>query len=91
MHAVVVQVKFDPARAEEALDVLHQAVIPMSKMAKGFTGGTWLRSPDDTHGLSVEIFATEEDAKAFAAGVQTPPGSAASIDTIEIMEVTGTA
>jgi hypothetical protein len=91
MHAVVVHIKLDPAREEEAVKMLHEVVVPMSKAAPGFTGGYWARSLDGASGLSVEVFDTEEAARAFADGATTPPGAPATIESVEVMEIMATA
>jgi quinol monooxygenase YgiN len=91
MYAVVVHIDLDPARAEEAVMALHQAVVPMAKQATGFVGGYWMRSDDDRAGVSVEVFDTKANADAFAAGAVTPPGSPATISQVDVMEVMATA
>ena len=91
MHAVVVRISIDAARGDEAVKTLHAFVVPMSKQAKGFVSGCWVRSDDGTTGMSVEVFETEEDARAFAANVATPPGAPATVETVEVMEVTASA
>src|SRR5262245_31577590 len=91
MYAVVVRIKLDAARAEEAIAMLNEAVVPASKGAPGFQSGTWMRSDDASLGLSVELFDSEANARAFVAGARTPPGSPATIDTIEVLEVMASA
>jgi putative acetyltransferase len=91
MHAVVVRVNIDPSRGDEAVKTLHDFVVPIAKRTKGFTGGYWCRSEDGTKGLSVEVFASEADARAFAADLSTPPGAPATIESFEVMEVTASA
>jgi len=91
MHAVVVHIKIDPARGEEATKTLHDFVVPMSKRTQGFTGGYWARSLDGASGLSVEVFDSEETARAFADNVSTPPGAPATIESVEVMEIMASA
>ena len=91
MYAVVVHIKLDPARGDEAVQMLHDVVVPNSKRAPGFNGGYWARSLDSATGLSVEVFETEEAARAFADGATTPPGTPATIVSVEVMELMASA
>lgn len=91
MHAVVVRIKLDPARDEEAVTTLNEFVVPASRQAKGFKAGYWTRSADKASGVSVEIFETEADARAFADGAATPPGAPATLESVEVMEVMASA
>ena len=62
MHAVVVTVEItDPDAARQGLAEL----IPQIKAAPGFVAGYWVRI-DGTHGTSVVVFETEEQARAGA-------------------------
>ena len=70
MHATVVHVTIhDQAEAKRALD---QEFIPMLRGAPGFVGAYFV-AVDDTHGVSIQVFETEEQAKA-AAPPETGPG-----------------
>jgi microsomal dipeptidase-like Zn-dependent dipeptidase len=69
MHAVVVHANIsDLAEAKRGLD---EEVIPMMKDAPGFAGAYFV-AVDDTHGVSVQVFETEDQARAAA-----PPEDAA--------------
>jgi len=62
MHAVVVNVEItDPDAARQGLTEL----VPQIKAAPGFVAGYWIRI-DATHGTSVVVFETEEQANAGA-------------------------
>ena len=61
MHAIVVHVDItDLADAKKGLD---EMVLPMMKAAPGFKAAYYV-AVDDTHGVSVEVFDTEEQARA---------------------------
>ena len=69
MHAVVVNVEInDPDAARQGLAEL----VPQVKSAPGFVAGYWVRV-DDTHGTSVVVFETEDQARAGA-----PPADGAA-------------
>ena len=63
MHAVVVDVEIHDQ--EEARKGLEEGVLPMIKGAPGFVAAYWIRL-DDTHGTSVVVFDTKEQALAGA-------------------------
>jgi hypothetical protein len=88
MHATVVHVNIhDQAEAKRALD---QELIPMLRGAPGFVGAYFV-AIDDTHGVSIQVFETEEQAKA-AAPPETGPGmGGVKLDTVQFGNVIGAA
>ena len=63
MHAIVIHANIsDRAEAKRGLD---EEVIPMMKGAPGFLGAYFV-AVDDSHGVSIEVFETEEQARAAA-------------------------
>jgi len=71
MHAVVVHVKIDPSRRDEAERMLHEDVVPMVKQAPGLVNAYWLLSEDESEGFSVVLF--EDQAAAQQAVDRNPP------------------
>jgi len=63
MHAVVADVEIRDQEA--ARKNLEEQVLPMIKSAPGFVAGYWIRL-DDTHGTSVVVFETKDQARAGA-------------------------
>ena len=88
MHAIVVHVNIhDQAEVKRALD---QEFIPMLRGAPGFVGAYFV-AVDDTHGVSIQVFETEEQAKA-AAPPETGPGmGGVTLDTVQFGDVIGAA
>jgi hypothetical protein len=86
---MVVTVGVDPARSDEAGQILEGIVVPASTGAEGFVRGIWLRSMDGTSGLGVVVFDTEAHARALAeqATEGPPPGAAVTPRSIEVFEV----
>jgi hypothetical protein len=86
MHAVVVHANIlDLAEAKRGID----AVLPTMKGAPGFIGAYFV-AVDDSHGISVAVFETEEQARSGA----PPEGAEApgvTMDSIQIGEVIGSA
>ena len=87
MHATIVHVNIrDRAEAKRGLD---EEIIPMIKDAPGFIGAYFV-ALDDTHGVTIQVFETEEQARAVA-----PPegasGPGVTINTLQFGEVIGAA
>ena len=89
MHAVVITVGIDSAKAEEATAMLHNRVVPDVKAMPGFVSGTWARSEDGTNGHSVVLFEDEETAKAALAQAKQGPPEGAPVKVLyaEVYEV----
>jgi len=87
MHAIVIHASIsDLAEAKRGLD---EEVIPMMKGAPGFLGAYFV-AVDDSHGVSIEVFETEDQARAAA----PPEGAEApgvTLDTLQFGEVIGSA
>ncbi len=87
MHAIVIHA--DIVDLAEAKRGLNEEVIPMMKEAPGFLGAYFV-AVDDTHGVSIEVFETEEQARAGA----PPEGAEAPgvrLGTIQFGQVVGSA
>ena len=87
MHAIVIHSNVtDPVEAKRGPD---EEVMPFMKAAPGFLGAYFV-VVDDTHAVSIEVFETEEQARAVA----PPKGTEASgvtLDTIQFGAVIGAA
>ena len=84
MHATVVHVNIDDqAEAKRALD---QEFIPMLKAAPGFVGAYFV-AVDDTHGVSIQVFETEQQARAAAPPESGPGMGGVALDTLQFGQV----
>jgi hypothetical protein len=87
MYAVVVRVSISDF--ESARKVLEEQVVPRASQAPGFIAGYWTRSDEGTHGLSMLLFESEDNARAaedmIRAGADRP--EAVTIESVEIREV----
>ena len=87
MHAIVIHANITDL--EEAKRGLAEEVVPMIKGAPGFVGAYFV-AVDETHGVSIEVFETEEQALAAA----PPEGAEArgvTLGTIQFGPVVGSA
>ena len=90
MHGVIVEVRIDPNREEDARRMLHEMVVPMAKGLAGFTSGTWLRALEGGGGRGVLLFESEEAARAAAEQIRSegpPPGVPVALETVDAYEV----
>jgi hypothetical protein len=86
MHAHVVTV--DITDGEAAVKGLEE-LVPTVRAMPGFVAGYWLRL-DDTHGTSISVFETEEQAR--GAGPPVGGGMAGvTITGVQVAEVVGSA
>jgi quinol monooxygenase YgiN len=93
MYAIVVHVKIDASRRDEAERLLHEEVVPSVKQAPGLVSAYWLRSEDGTDGYSVIVFEDKDAAqKAVDLNPPQPPADApVQLASVEIHEVLATA
>lgn len=92
MHAVVVTVSIDPTQIDAADQALREQVVPRASSSAGFQAGYWTRGADQSQGLSMALFDTEENANAASEMVSsspTPPG--VTIRSVEVREVVASA
>ena len=84
MHALVVHV--DVMELAEAKRGLEEQIIPMQKQLPGFKGA-WFVDLGGGQGMSVEVFETEEQAKAGAApeGAEAPGVTLKSVQFGEVI------
>jgi hypothetical protein len=91
VHALLVELelKVDPARADEAIKFLRETVVPMISQGAGFVSGTWMRSEDGTRTRSLILYEDKEAAKAAAgrAAEGPPPGAPTRFVSAEVFEV----
>ena len=90
MHAVIVRVKIDASRGDEADKTLHEEVVPMAKSLEGFVRGLWLRSSDGATGRGVVVFDSEEHARVGAERAEamaTTGGRPVTFESAEVVEV----
>jgi hypothetical protein len=90
MHGVIVQVRIDSNREEEARSTLHDVVVPRAKALAGFSGGTWLRALDGDGGRGVLLFESEDAARAAVDEIRSqgpPPGVPVTLEAVDAYEV----
>jgi hypothetical protein len=88
MHAVVVRVTIN--EPEAATKGLREEVVPTVSQAPGFVAGYWTRG-EDSNGLSMVVFESEEAANAAAERIPSAVPDAVTLDNIEVREVVASA
>lgn len=87
MHATVAHVNIrDRAEAKRGLD---EEILPMIKDAPGFVGAYFV-ALDDTHGVTIQVFDTEEQARTLAPA-EGAKGPGVTVNTLQFGEVIGAA
>jgi hypothetical protein len=91
MHAVVVKVSIDDF--DRGRQFLTEQVVPRVSQAPGFVAGYWTRSDDNTGGLSMIVFESEEAARGVAQMVEAnaPQDDGVTLDGVEVREVVASA
>jgi hypothetical protein len=68
---------------------LQEQVVPRAKQAPGFVAGYWTRSADESNGLAMVVFGSEDSANAatqmIRAAADTSEG--VTLDDVEVREV----
>jgi hypothetical protein len=89
MHAVMLQVKVDPARFEESVGFVEREVLPVARQMPGIVAGYWLASPQGDGGIALTVFETEDAAKASMEMMDSGPRpDYARFHSIELLRVT---
>ena len=88
MYAMVIHVSIQDQA--EARRTLEEMVIPMVKGAPGFVSAIFV-ALDDAHGTSIQVFETEEQARAAAPPTDGPGMAGVTLETIEFGTVIGSA
>jgi hypothetical protein len=93
MHAVIVEVDTSGAEREEGLKNLREQVVPAVSQAPGFQSGTWASDANESKGLALVVFDTEENATAVASrfGVGANPQPGVTVERSEVREVVASA
>jgi len=90
MFGVVFDVRVIPGREDEARAMIDAVIVPRAKTHPGFLGGQWLRALEGDALRVVEIYDTEEHARATATRVASegpPPGAPVTLREVETFEL----
>ena len=90
MHGLIIDVKVDPSREQEARDMLNNMVVPRAKTHQGIRHGYWLREPNGDILRTIELYDTEANANETAERIRTqgpPPGAPVTLVSMDIYEV----
>jgi hypothetical protein len=87
---VIIEVRVDLDREDEARRMVHDLVVPKAKALPGFQGGHWLRALDGDVIREVFTFDTEANARATAALVRSegpPPAAPVTLHSVGAHEL----
>ena len=90
MHGVIVHVKIDSSRRKDAVKILNEVTVPRAKAIPGFVSGTWFRALESDRGIGVQLFVSEESARAAADEIRSegpPPEAPVTMESVEAFEI----
>ena len=73
MHALIITLDLDAGRADQAISMVTEMVVPLVTPLPGFTVGYWMRSVDKTKGFAVEVYESQTSAEAALRDRPAPP------------------
>ena len=92
MYGIIIEVRVDPNREEEARKVLDNMVIPRAKTHQGITAAYWLRELNGEILRSIQLYDTEINTQKTAKRIQSegpPPGAPVTLSSVNVYEVIG--
>ena len=90
MHGVIIDVKVDPNREEEARSMLNNMVVARAKTHQGILAGYWLRDTNGDILRAVQLYDNEANANGTAERIRSqgpPPGAPVSLVSVNTYEV----
>jgi hypothetical protein len=90
MYGITIDVRVDTNREEEARKMLREMVVPGAKAHTGFKAGYWLRAIESDLLRAVQLYDSEESARAAAGQIQSegpPPGAPVTLESVTTYEV----
>jgi hypothetical protein len=94
MYAIVIDVKVDLTRDDEARSMVSEMIVPRAKTHPGFARGYWLRALQGDVLRTVQLYDSEDDARATASEVASegpPPGAPVALVSVDTYEVIASA
>jgi hypothetical protein len=90
MYGIIIDVKVDPNREEEARHMVNSMVVPTAKTHQGILTGYWLRDMDGDILRSIQLYDTEANARETAERIRSqgpPPGAPVTLLSVTSYEV----
>jgi hypothetical protein len=90
MHGIIVEVRVDVSREEEARRMLREMVVPRAKAHPGFAAGYWLRAVQGDMLRSIQVFESEDAAQSAAGRIRSEgplPGAPVTLESVDVYEV----
>jgi hypothetical protein len=90
MYGIIIDVKVDPNREEEARHMVSSMVLPRAKTHQGIVAGYWLRDMNGDLLRSIQLYDTEANARETAERIRSqgpPPGAPVTLVSVRTYEV----
>ena len=90
MYGIIIDVKVDPNREEEARHMVNSMVVPRAKTHQGIVAGYWLRDMDGDILRSIQLYDNEANARETAERIRSqgpPPGAPVTLVSVRSYQV----
>lgn len=90
MYGIVIDVKVDPNREEEARNMLNNMIVPRARTHEGIVAGYWFRELTTDILRTIQVYDTEANANVTAERIRSqgpPPGAPVTLISIHTYEV----
>jgi hypothetical protein len=90
MYGVIIEVRVDPNREDEARRMVREVIVHKAKGHTGFAAGWWLRALESDALRSVHLYENEEQARAAADRIRSegpPPGAPVALHAVDVYEL----
>ena len=89
MYGIIIDVKVNPNREDEARKMLTDIIVPRARTHNGIVAGYWLRESDTDILRTIQIYDTKNNALETAERIRSqgpPPGAPVTLVSISIGE-----
>ncbi len=90
MYGIVIDVKVDLSREEEARNMLNNIVLPRARTHQGIVAGYWFREMNSDILRTIQVYDMEANALATAERIRSqgpPPGAPITLVSVATYEV----
>jgi hypothetical protein len=90
MYGIVIDVKVEPNREEEARNMLNNMIVPRARTHQGIVAGYWFREMSSDILRTIQVYDTEANARTTADRIRSqgpPPGGPVTLVSVTTYEV----
>ena len=90
MYGIVIDVRVEPNREEEARNMLNNIIVPRAKTHQGIISGYWFRELNTDILRTIQLYDTEANGNITAERIRSqgpPPGGPVTLISVHTYEV----